>query len=76
MAKKIKITNLEAVDVARQFTKFKNQLMPYLYRHAIKNHQTGIPVMRPMIFDLPDDLLCETLDRQYMFGDSYAIISE
>ncbi|BAM46909.1 alpha-xylosidase [Amphibacillus xylanus] len=63
----------EAVDVARHFTKLKNQLMPYIYRHAIKNHETGVPMMRPMIFDFPDDPLCETLDRQYMFGDALLV---
>ncbi|MBU5593959.1 alpha-xylosidase [Amphibacillus sp. MSJ-3] len=63
----------EAVDVARHFTKLKNRLMPYLYRHAVANNQTGISVMRPMIFDFPDDPLCETLDRQYMLGDDIVV---
>jgi len=63
----------EAVDVARHFTKLKNRLMPYIYRHAVKNNQTGIPVMRPMIFDFPEDPLVETLDRQYMFGDDLLV---
>lgn len=58
----------EAVEVAKQFTEFKNRLMPYLYGEAVRNNQTGIPVMRSMHVEFPDDPLCDTLDRQYMLG--------
>lgn len=63
----------EAVDVARHFTKLKNSLMPYLYEQAVQNSKTGIPVMRSMVLEFPDDPLCETLDRQYMLGDSVLV---
>ncbi|WP_163578937.1 alpha-xylosidase [Gracilibacillus saliphilus] len=63
----------EAVDVARHFTKLKNSLMPYLYGQAVENSQTGVPVMRSMLLEFPDDPLCETLDRQYMLGDSILV---
>ncbi|MFJ8822774.1 alpha-xylosidase [Streptomyces sp. NPDC102467] len=58
----------EAVDVARTFTKLKHRLMPYLYGAAVEAHATGVPVMRPMLLDFPDDPACRTLDRQYMLG--------
>jgi alpha-D-xyloside xylohydrolase len=58
----------EAVDVARQFTLLKHRLMPYLYGAAVEAHRTGVPVMRPMLLDFPDDPTCRTLDRQYMLG--------
>jgi alpha-D-xyloside xylohydrolase len=63
----------EAVDVLRFFTKLKCRLMPYLYMHAIEAHRTGIPVMRAMMLEFPDDPTCETLDRQYMLGDSLLV---
>ncbi|WP_058306635.1 alpha-xylosidase [Gracilibacillus massiliensis] len=63
----------EAVDVARHFTKLKNSLMPYLYGQAVENSKTGIPVMRSMVMEFPEDPLCETLDRQYMLGDSILV---
>ncbi|WP_372344884.1 alpha-xylosidase [Streptomyces sp. KL116D] len=58
----------EAVDVARQFTLLKHRLMPYLYGAAVEAHRTGVPVMRPMLLDFPDDPTCRTLDRQYLLG--------
>jgi alpha-D-xyloside xylohydrolase len=63
----------EAVDVARHFTKLKNSLMPYLYSQAVENSETGVPVMRSMHLEFPDDPLCETLDRQYMLGDAILV---
>lgn len=63
----------EAVDVARHFARLKNSLMPYLYHAAVENNQTGIPVMRSMLLEFPEDPLCETLDRQYMLGESLLV---
>ncbi|MER5949437.1 alpha-xylosidase [Streptomyces sp. NPDC001904] len=58
----------EAVDVARQFTKLKHRLMPYLYGAAVEAHRTGVPLMRPMLLDFPGDPTARVLDRQYMLG--------
>jgi alpha-D-xyloside xylohydrolase len=58
----------EAVDVLRTFTRLKARLMPYLYGAAVVAHSEGIPVMRPMAVEFPDDPACAYLDRQYMLG--------
>lgn len=63
----------EAVNVARHFTQLKNRLMPYLYAHAVENHLTGIPIMRAMHLEFPEDPLCEGLDRQYMLGNALLV---
>ncbi|WP_405762257.1 alpha-xylosidase [Streptomyces sp. NBC_01420] len=58
----------EAVEVARRFTELKHRLMPYLYGAAVEAHRTGVPVMRPMLLEFPDDPAARTADRQYMLG--------
>jgi len=63
----------EASDVLRRFVKLKCSLMPYLYSQAVKAHKEGIPMMRPMFLEFPEDLTCETLDKQYMLGDSLLV---
>ncbi len=63
----------EACDVLRKFVKAKCALMPYLYRQAVKAHEDGIPMMRPMFLEFPEDRTCEPLDRQYMLGDSLMV---
>ena len=59
----------EAVDVLRKFTNLKCTLMPYLYSAAVEAHQTGVPAMRAMLLEFPQDIPCQDLDRQYMLGE-------
>lgn len=67
------IYDKEAVDVCRTFTQLKINLMPYLYRCAVETSQLGIPMMRPMLLEFPEDETCLYLDRQYMLGDSLLV---
>ena len=63
----------ESVDVVRDFTKLKNSLMPYLYNSAQESTVKGIPMMRAMVLDFPEDPATYSLDTQYMFGDSILV---
>ncbi|MFW6292440.1 MAG: alpha-xylosidase [Spirochaetota bacterium] len=63
----------EAVDVLRFFTKLKCRLMPYLHAKAVEAHETGVPMMRPMVMEFPEDPACDYLDRQYMLGDAILV---
>ncbi|MFD6974435.1 alpha-xylosidase [Streptomyces sp. NPDC059949] len=58
----------QAVEAAARFTRLKHRLMPYLYGAAAQARSTGIPLMRPMLLEFPDDPTARTLDRQYMLG--------
>ncbi|PVG83984.1 alpha-xylosidase [Nocardioides gansuensis] len=58
----------EAVDVLRHFTRLKMSLMPYLAAAAEEAHREGVPMMRPMVVEFPDDPTSAYLDRQYMLG--------
>lgn len=62
-----------AVDVVRELTKLKLELMPYVYQLGLQPHVNGTPVMRSMFVEFPDDPACRTLDRQYMFGPSMLV---
>lgn len=63
----------EACEVLKKFVKLKCKLMPYLYYQAVIAHEEGIPMMRPMCVEFSDDKCCETLDKQYMLGDSLLV---
>jgi len=63
----------EAVRVLSKFTKLKCSLMPYLYRAAIQAHERGTPMLRAMLLEFPDDPACDSLDLQYMLGDSLLV---
>jgi alpha-D-xyloside xylohydrolase len=63
----------EACDVVRFFTKLKCRLMPYLWAAAVESHREGVPMMRAMVLEFPDDPACDVLDRQYMLGASLLV---
>ena len=63
----------ESVDVVRFFTRLKASLMPYLYRCAVETSRTGVPMMRSMVLEFPEDRNCAYLANQYMLGDSLLV---
>ena len=63
----------EACEVLSRFAKLKCRLMPYLYAKAVEAHEQGVPMMRPMFMEFPDDPAVDYLDRQYMLGDSLLV---
>jgi alpha-D-xyloside xylohydrolase len=63
----------EAVAVLAKFTRLKCSLMPYLYRLALQAHEKGMPLLRAMLLEFPNDPACDYLDLQYMLGDSLLV---
>lgn len=63
----------EACDVLGFFTRLKCSLMPYLFSQAVQVQNKGIPMMRAMMLEFPEDSNCIYLDRQYMMGESLLI---
>jgi alpha-D-xyloside xylohydrolase len=59
----------ESVDVLRYFTELKSKLMPHLFSYAVEASEKGLPMMRAMVLEFPDDPTCHPLDRQYMLGE-------
>jgi len=58
----------ESAEVCRFFTEVKARLKPYILKAAKEAHEKGIPVLRAMVLEFPDDPTCAYLDRQYMLG--------
>ncbi|WP_199614199.1 alpha-xylosidase [Paenibacillus alkalitolerans] len=59
----------ESVDVLRYFTELKSRLMPHLFGYAVEATEKGLPMMRAMVLEFPEDPTCHYLDRQYMLGE-------
>jgi len=58
----------ESADVCRFFAELKNRIKPYIMKAGMEAHEKGIPVLRAMFLEFPDDPACAYLDRQYMLG--------
>lgn len=63
----------EAVEVTRRFAKLKMRLMPYLFQAGVDAAATGVPVLRPMLLEFPEDPTAAYLDRQYMLGSDILV---
>jgi len=63
----------EAVEVARRFIGLKMSLMPYLACCARAAHETGAPLLRPMVLEFPEDKACLDVDTQYLLGPSLLV---
>lgn len=63
----------EAVAVSRAFTKLKLSLMPYLQAQSVLTAATGVPMMRAMVLEFPEDEMTHQLDRQYMLGENLLV---
>ncbi|URM94754.1 alpha-xylosidase [Actinomadura madurae] len=63
----------ESVDVLREFTRLKMRLMPYLAGAARQAYGEGLPMMRAMVVEFPDDPGCTHLERQYMLGEDLLV---
>ena len=63
----------EASVVTKFFTDLKISLMPYILKMSEIVYTQGVPMMRPMMMEFPEDPSCLYLDRQYMLGDSLLV---
>ncbi|MBM3450892.1 MAG: alpha-xylosidase, partial [Armatimonadetes bacterium] len=60
----------EAVEIFRWFARLRYRLIPYFYSTALDAAETGLPVMRAMVLDHPDEPGMTLADGQYYLGDS------
>ncbi|CAM4377276.1 alpha-xylosidase [Paenibacillus tarimensis] len=63
----------ESVDVLRYFTELKSALMPHLFPYAVEASKRGLPMMRAMVLEFPEDRTTHHLDRQYMLGEQLLV---
>jgi alpha-glucosidase (family GH31 glycosyl hydrolase) len=58
----------EAVDVFNQYANWYMQLKPYRIAMGQEAVKTGVPIMRPLWMEYPDDPECYNAEYQYFFG--------
>ncbi len=64
----------EAVEsVCRKMLKLRQRLLPYLYSLFEECHRTGAPVLRPLLFEYPDDETTYAADDEFLSGDALLV---
>jgi alpha-D-xyloside xylohydrolase len=54
--------------VSRQYLELRYRLLPYLYSVAHEVNAKGAPIMRPLVFEFPDDPQALDQAHSYLFG--------
>jgi alpha-glucosidase len=60
-------------SVCRKMIKLRQRLLPYLYTAFEECHRTGAPILRPLLFENPEDETTYTADDEFLFGPSLLV---
>jgi alpha-D-xyloside xylohydrolase len=58
----------EAYGILRSYVLLRERLRPYLHEQAQEASLTGVPIMRPLFLEFPDDKGSWAIEDQFMFG--------
>lgn len=58
----------ETMAVARRIIELRYRLMPYIYAQAKASSERGLPMLRALFVEYPDDPGAWTMDDEYLFG--------
>jgi len=59
--------------IRRRYIEARYRLLPYLYTEMEEASRTGVPLMRPMFLEFPDEASLLTTDDEFMFGDDLLV---
>jgi len=63
----------EAERILTRYLRLRYRLLPYLNALAFELWLTGLPMMRPVFFDFPDDPAAWNLPDQYLLGPALLV---
>jgi alpha-glucosidase (family GH31 glycosyl hydrolase) len=63
----------EVEDICRRYAELRYRLLPYTYTLAWQAHAQGLPLMRPLVLNYPDDPRVWTLGHEFLWGDDLLV---
>ena len=63
----------EMIKIYRRYTTLHARLLDYTYELAKRAHETGDPIVHPLVFDWPDDAKVKNMWDEYLYGPSLLI---
>src|SRR5208337_3553261 len=58
----------EAYSIIREQLLLRERLRPYIQEQSRVASRRGMPVIRPLFFDYPDDYECWSIEDEHLFG--------
>jgi alpha-glucosidase (family GH31 glycosyl hydrolase) len=59
--------------LAKSAIELRYALLPYNYTLAKENSETGLPLMRPLLFECENDLNAYTMTTTYLWGNAFLV---
>jgi alpha-glucosidase (family GH31 glycosyl hydrolase) len=66
-------TDDETLSLFRTYAELHTSLRPYLYGYAEIAHEQGLPIVRPLFLNYPDEAEAYALEDQYLLGDDLLV---
>ena len=63
----------ECLQNFRKYLQLRHSLVPYLYTLAAEAHAAGTPIMRPLLFEFPEDAQSWGVEDEYLVGQSLLV---
>lgn len=63
----------ETTRIIRHVIRLRYRFLPYLYDLAHSCAQTGAPILRPLVYEYPDDKRVRNLSDQYLLGSQVLV---
>lgn len=63
----------EAFEICKKYLRLREEVRDYTRKLMEEAHTKGLPLMRAMFVEFPDDPVCWELEEQYMYGDKYLV---
>ena len=63
----------EVEAICRSYAELRYRLLPYTYTLAWQAHMRGLPLMRPLVLNYPDDPRVWSLGHEFLWGDDVLV---
>ncbi|PSL08386.1 alpha-D-xyloside xylohydrolase [Haloactinopolyspora alba] len=63
-----------ALSIARDWVRLRYSLLPYLWNSATESAARGLPMLRPLALEFPDDPVCPGLDDEFLLGADLLVV--
>jgi alpha-glucosidase len=60
-------------SVCRRMIKLRQRLLPYFYTLFEECHRTGAPILRPLLFEYPEDETTYAMDDEFLLGTALLV---
>jgi alpha-glucosidase (family GH31 glycosyl hydrolase) len=61
------------IALFRRYAILHTSLLPYFATYAAEAHRTGVPILRHLVLEYPDDPRAATAEYQYLLGESLLV---